>query len=86
MAVIDKKADFSLIGLGDPKSLLIGFRDQALREGWTVHEVAEVVREAQKGDHDHLVDTLAEHCIDPFGAADDEDDDDDEGGEVSSIF
>ena len=59
-------ADGQLVGLdGNAFCLLGAFLKQARKEGWTQAETDAVLREATRGDYDHLLATLADHCEDP---------------------
>jgi hypothetical protein len=50
---------------GNAFSLLAAFHLQALLEGWTPEEIKAVRDECQRGDYEHLLATLADHCTDP---------------------
>ena len=59
----DKKVKLELVGLdGNAFSLMGAFQKQARREGWTQDEIKEVLDECTKGDYDHLLCTLMNHC------------------------
>ena len=74
-----KKVKLTLVGLdGNAFSLMGAFQRQAKREKWTTEEIKEVLDECMKGDYDHLVTTLDEHCgaeevDDDYNEEDDED-------------
>lgn len=54
-----KKVRLDLVGLdGNAYSLLAAFRRAAKQQGWTDWEIEGVILEAQKGDYDHLLQTL----------------------------
>lgn len=58
-----KKIKLRLVGLdGNAFSLMGAFSHQAKREGWQQHEINAVLREAQRGNYEHLLATLAKHC------------------------
>ncbi len=58
----NKKITLELEGQnGNAFSLLARFRKQAQREKWTTLEIDDVLEEAQKGDYDHLLQTLLAH-------------------------
>ena len=64
--VINKKVQLELVGLdGNAFSLMGAFSHQARREKWTKEEIDKVIEEATKGDYNHLIATLAEHCESP---------------------
>ena len=64
--VINKKVHLELVGLdGNAYSLMGAFSHQARREKWTKEEIDKVIEEATKGDYNHLIATLAEHCESP---------------------
>ena len=64
--VINKKVQLKLVGLdGNAFSLMGVFSHQARREKWTKEEIDKVIEEATKGDYNHLIATLAEHCESP---------------------
>ena len=47
---------------GNAFHLLGSFAAQARREGWTKEEINAVLSEAMRGNYDHLVVTLYNHC------------------------
>ena len=58
-----KKISLELEGLdGNAFSLIGAFSKQARREDWNENEIKEVIDECKKGDYDHLLKTLMEHC------------------------
>ncbi len=68
------KVVLDLVGLdGNAFALMGAFRRAAQRQGIPSAEIKEVLDECTKGDYDHLLCTLAEHCVSP-----DEDDDHDD--------
>jgi hypothetical protein len=70
-----KKIKLQLVGLdGNAFALMGAFQRQARKEGWTKEEIDKVMEECMKGDYDHLLATLMDHCEDAFHQ--DEDDDD----------
>lgn len=61
---VDKKVSLRLVGLdGNCFALLGAFAKAARKEGWTKSEVDAVLHEAMSGDYQHLLVTLARHCI-----------------------
>ena len=59
----NKTVKLTLVGLdGNAFSLMGAFKVQAMREGWTLEEINEVLDECMSGDYNHLVATLSEHC------------------------
>jgi len=61
-----KKVKLQLEGLdGNAFSLMGAFQRQARKEGWTPEEIKEVLDECKKGDYNHLLQTLVEHCEEP---------------------
>jgi len=65
-----KKITLNLAGLDSNAFYLLGaFSKQAKREGWTPDEIKAVTDEAKRGDYNHLLRVLMEHCED---AEDDE--------------
>ena len=63
MVVVNKTIDLNLVGIDGNAFVLLGaFSQQARREKWTQEEINSVTNEATKGDYDHLIATLAEHC------------------------
>ena len=59
-----KKITLELEGLdGNAFAILGAFRKQARREKWTDEEISEVIKEAQSGDYDHLLQTIIKYVI-----------------------
>jgi len=59
---MDKKIDLELEGLdGNAFSLMGTFSKQARRENWTEEEIKSVLDECEKGDYNHLLQTLIKH-------------------------
>lgn len=57
-----KTVNFDMIGQdGNAFVLIVGWRQQARREGWSSADIDKVVNEATSGDYDHLIVTLAAH-------------------------
>lgn len=57
-----KKLKLNLEGIdGNAYALLSAFKREAHKSGWTVTEQWEVLKEAQSGDYDHLLQTLIKH-------------------------
>ncbi len=60
----NKQIKLKLVGLDGNAFVLMGsFQRQARREGWTSEEINAVLTEARSSDYDHLVATLADHCV-----------------------
>lgn len=60
---MEKKVRLRLAGLdGNAHSLMGAFSAQARSEGWTGQEIDAVLGEAMKGDYNHLLRTLDDHC------------------------
>jgi hypothetical protein len=79
-----KKVKMELVGLdGNAFAIMGTWRSNALRQGWSQEEVRAVLKEAQSGDYDHLLATIAMNTTEPDVVWDDEDedfDDEDEDG------
>lgn len=53
------KLDLDLEGLDGNAFMLLGyFRKQARRAGWSAEDIEEVMKDAQSGDYDHLLQVL----------------------------
>ena len=64
IATKTKQIKLKLTGLdGNAFALLGAFKRQAEKEKWPAEEIKAVVTEAMKGNYDHLLATLSEHCI-----------------------
>lgn len=64
--IIDKTVTLSLDGVdGNAYSIMSAFSRQAWTEGWSNPEIEAVLGEAKKGDYDHLVATIENHCTEP---------------------
>lgn len=58
------KVEFDLTSVdGNAFSLMGHFMRRAKKQGWTQEEVDLVLAECQKGEYDHLVQTLIQFCI-----------------------
>lgn len=58
----DKKVDLDLETTNNNAFALMGaFSRQAKREKWTKEEIDAVLKECQKGDYNHLLQTLIKH-------------------------
>jgi hypothetical protein len=67
-----KKVNLSLVGVSDNAFAVMGaFQRRARHEGWSREEIDAVLKEARRGDYNHLLHTIAERCIDG-GAGEDE--------------
>jgi hypothetical protein len=63
--MVKKKIKLTLVGLDGNAFFLMGaFQKQARKEGWSQEEINAVFDECKKGDYDHLLQTLIEHCED----------------------
>lgn len=61
-----KKITLELVGLDSNAFVLVGtFRRQAWIEGWTTDEIREVTAQCMSGSYDHILATLADHCVSP---------------------
>jgi hypothetical protein len=57
-----KKIKLNLVGLDGNSFYLMGaFSRQARKEGWSKEEIAEVMKECESGDYDHLLQTLTKY-------------------------
>ena len=83
-----KKVKMQLVGLDGNAFVIMGtWRSNALRQGWSQEEVRAVLEEAQSGDYDHLLATIAMNTTEPdapkyWDEEDDEDDEDEDGNQV----
>jgi hypothetical protein len=59
-----KKVKLKLVRNLPTFMLLTAFQTQAKKEGWSYGEIDLVLEAALAGDHDHLVRTLSNHCVD----------------------
>ena len=76
-----KKVKMELVGLdGNAFAIMGTWRSNALRQGWSQEEVRAVLKEAQSGDYDHLLATIAMNTTEPDVWDDEDDDDEDEDG------
>jgi hypothetical protein len=63
VVAVMKKVKLTLIGLdGNAFALMGAFSQAARRQGWTPEEIKKVLNECMKGDYDHLLNTLSDHC------------------------
>ena len=77
-----KKVKMQLVGLDGNAFVIMGtWRSNALRQGWSQEEVRAVLEEAQSGDYDHLLATIAMNTTEPDDWDDDDEDDDDDDDE-----
>jgi hypothetical protein len=73
-----KKVKMQLVGLDGNAFVIMGtWRSNALRQGWSQEEVRAVLEEAQSGDYDHLLATIAMNTTEPDEPNDWDDDDED---------
>ena len=83
-----KKVKMQLVGLDGNAFVIMGtWRSNALRQGWSQEEVRAVLEEAQSGDYDHLLATIAMNTTEPdapkyWDEEDNEDDEDEDGNQV----
>jgi len=86
-----KKVKMQLVGLDGNAFVIMGtWRSNALRQGWSQEEVRAVLDEAQSGDYDHLLATIAMNTTEPdapkyWDEEDDEDDEDDEDEDGNQV-
>jgi hypothetical protein len=74
-----KKVKMQLVGLDGNAFVIMGtWRSNALRQGWSQEEVRAILEEAQSGDYDHLLATIAMNTTEPDDWDDDDDDDEDD--------
>ena len=74
-----KKVKMQLVGLDGNAFVIMGtWRSNALRQGWSQEEVRAVLEEAQSGDYDHLLATIAMNTTEPDDWDDNEDNEDNE--------
>ena len=81
-----KKVKMELVGLdGNAFAIMGTWRSNALRQGWSQEEVRAVLKEAQSGDYDHLLATIAMNTTEPDNWDDEDgdfDDEDEDGNQV----
>ncbi len=69
------KVPFTIPEVSTPEAnafLILGrFQRAALKAGWPAAEVKRLIAEATSGDYDHLIATVAPHCIPPGAAGGD---------------
>jgi hypothetical protein len=58
---------------GNAFAIMGRFQGAARRAGWSQEEISAVLKEAQSGDYDHLLVTIANHVKEPFEEDEDED-------------
>ena len=83
-----KKVKMQLVGLDGNAFVIMGtWRSNALRQGWSQEEVHAVLEEAQSGDYDHLLATIAMNTTEPNARRywDDEDDDNNEDEDGNQV-
>ena len=80
------KVKMQLVGLDGNAFVIMGtWRSNALRQGWSQEEVRAVLKEAQSGDYDHLLATIAMNTTEPDNWDDEDgdfDDEDEDGNQV----
>ena len=83
-----KKVKMQLVGLDGNAFVIMGtWRSNALRQGWSQEEVRAVIDEAQSGDYDHLLATIAMNTTEPnarryWDEEDDDNNEDEDGNQV----
>ena len=84
-----KKVKMELVGLDGNAFVIMGaWRINALRQGWSQEEVRAVLKEAQSGDYNHLLATIAMNTTEPDDLdyededEDDFEDEDEDGNQV----
>jgi len=61
--VIEKTVDLNLVGVNGNAFMIMGvFKQQAKKEGWSKPEIDAVIYEAKKGNYNHLLATIENHC------------------------
>ena len=83
-----KKVKMQLVGLDGNAFVIMGtWRSNALRQGWSQEEVRAVLDEAQSGDYDHLLATIAMNTTEPNASRywDEEDDDNNEDEDGNQV-
>ena len=81
-----KKVKMELVGLdGNAFAIMGAWRSNALRQGWSQEEVRAVLKEAQSGDYDHLLATIAMNTTEPDDWDDEDEDFDDEDEDGNQV-
>ena len=81
-----KKVKMELVGLdGNAFAIMGTWRSNALRQGWSQEEVRAVLKEAQSGDYDHLLATIAMNTTEPDDWDDEDEDFDDEDEDGNQV-
>ena len=66
-----KKVSLTLVGLdSNAYAIMAAFNRQARTEGWAPEEIKAVLDEARKGDYDHLLSTIMDHCVEDGAGSD----------------
>jgi len=61
-----KKVKLKLVGHdGNAFAILGSFQRQARKEKWTKEEIDAVIEDAMSEDYNHLLATIAGHCVNP---------------------
>lgn len=61
--IVNKKIKLNLTKVDGNAFFILGaFSGQARQEGWTNDEIEAVRKEAIKGDYNHLLGTIMDHC------------------------
>jgi hypothetical protein len=61
--IIPKTVNLDLVGIdSNAYSIMGAFQRQARIEGWLIEEINLVIEEAKKGDYDHLLAVIENHC------------------------
>jgi hypothetical protein len=82
----NKKVKMELVGLDGNAFVIMGtWRSSALRQGWSQEEVRAVLKEAQSGDYNHLLATIAMNTTEPDDWDDEDEDFDDEDEDGNQV-
>jgi len=80
------KVKMQLVGLDGNAFVIMGtWRSNALRQGWSQEEVRAVLKEAQSGDYDHLLATIAMNTTEPDDWDDEDEDFDNEDEDGNQV-
>ena len=61
--IVDKKVKVKLVGNANVFALIGVWKKQAQRESWTPGEISKVLEVAIRGDYDHVLGVLSDHCV-----------------------
>lgn len=60
---VNKTVNLDLVGVNGNAFMIMGvFQRQAKQEGWSKQEIDLVIKEAKRGDYNHLLATIENHC------------------------